>query len=260
MQGDCRRRACSRTATEELTPPMPPDEIRIRAVPPWQPVQGEEGPFLPLSVDERAELRRIGQAISFKTTGSQIFARGEKASYLYLLTDGVAEAYFVLPNGERQIVAFYWPGDVLGLAEEGVYVNTVSTLSACTFYRFLTDQLDQFLLSHPAIQHQFFVKAVHDLRNAQRQLIMMGRLNGLRRLAAFIVDCSAHEDYFDSKHKILTLPMTRYDIADYIGTSSEVVTRGLGRLEAMGVIHRLSPRTLELKTAELRAIVNLADY
>ncbi|HXQ11337.1 MAG TPA: Crp/Fnr family transcriptional regulator [Caulobacteraceae bacterium] len=237
---------------------MPPDEIRIRAVPPWQPVQGEEAPFLPLSVDEKAELRRIGQAISFKTAGSQVFARGEKASYLYLLTAGVAEAYFVLPNGARQIVAFYWPGDVLGLAQEGVYVNSVEALSPCTVYRFPADGMTEFLLAHPLIEHKFFIKAVHDLRNAQRQLIMMGRLDGLRRLAAFIVDCSAHEDYFDSKRRVLTLPMTRYDIADYIGTSSEVVTRGLGRLEAIGLIRRLSPRNLELKSAELRAFVNLA--
>ncbi|HXQ47927.1 MAG TPA: helix-turn-helix domain-containing protein [Caulobacteraceae bacterium] len=54
--------------------------------------------------------------------------------------------------------------------------------------------------------------------------------------------------------------MTRYDIADYIGASSEVVIRGLGRLEAMDLIRRLSPRTLEVKTTELKAFVNLPDH
>jgi GTP-sensing pleiotropic transcriptional regulator CodY len=53
--------------------------------------------------------------------------------------------------------------------------------------------------------------------------------------------------------------MTRYDIADHIGSSSEVVIRGLGRLETMGLIRRLAPRTLELKAAELKAYVNLAN-
>lgn len=237
---------------------MAPDEIRIRAVPPWEPVHGEEAPFLPLSVDERAELRRFGQAISFETAKSQIYTTGEKATYLYLLTDGVVEAYRTLPNGERQIVAFYWPGDMLGLAEEGAYVNSVDALTKCAVYRFRIDGMDNFLISHPLIEHKFFVKAVHDLRNTQRQLIMMGRLDVLRRLAAFLVDCSAHANYFDSRRKVLTLPMARYDIADYIGTSPEVVTRGLGRLERMGLIHRLSPRDLELKTADLKAFVNLA--
>jgi CRP-like cAMP-binding protein len=238
---------------------MAADEIRIRAIPPWEPVRGEEAPFLPLSADERAELRRFGQSISFMTAKSQIYAAGEKAVYLYLLTDGVVEGYRTLPSGERQIVAFYWPGDMLGLAEEGIYVNSAEALTPCAVYRFPVDGMTNFLLSHPEIAHTFLVKAVHDLRNAQRQLIMMGRLDMPRRLATFILDCSAHEIYFDSRRKVLTLPMTRYDIADYIGASSEGVIRGLARLERMGLIHRLSPRVLELKTTDLKAFVDLAD-
>jgi CRP-like cAMP-binding protein len=238
---------------------MAADDIRIRAIPPWEPVQGEEAPFLPLSADERAELRRFGQAISFMTAKSQIYAAGEKAVYLYLLTAGVGEAYRTLPSGERQIVAFYWPGDMLGLAEEGVYVNSVNALTPCAVYRFPVEGMTRFLLAHPGIEHKFFVKTVHDLRNAQRQLIMMGRLDVLRRLAAFLVDCSAHDIYFDSRRKVLTLPMTRYDIADYVGASSGGVSRGLARLERMGLVRRLSPRALELKTADLKAFVDLGD-
>src|ERR1035438_10049766 len=190
---------------------MPPDEIRIRAVPPWQPNHGEEAPFLPLSVDDRAELRRFGQALSFKTAGTQIFAGGEKASYLYLLTDGLAQSYRAMSSGERQIVAFYWPGDLLGVAEEGAYVNNAVALSPCTVYRFPSNLLTDFLIAHPAIQNQFLVKAIHDLRNTQRQLLMMGRLDVLTRLAAFILDCSGHDDYFDARRNTIALPMTRYD-------------------------------------------------
>ena len=53
--------------------------------------------------------------------------------------------------------------------------------------------------------------------------------------------------------------MTRYDIADYIGTSAESVTRTFNRLEAKGLLHRLTPRTLKLETAELKAFVDLAN-
>ena len=102
-------------AKRELSAPMPPDPIRIRAVPPWTPAHGEEAPFLPLSAEERVELRRLGNAITFKTAGSQIYEHNYKASFLYLLTDGVVEADRTFPNGERQIVAFFWPGDVLGV-------------------------------------------------------------------------------------------------------------------------------------------------
>jgi len=238
---------------------MAPDEIRIRADPIWQPARREEAPFLPLSADARADLRRIGEAIEFKTPGTEIYRADEAAAYLYLLTEGVAQSYRALPSGERQIVAFFWPGDILGLAEGGLYVNSCTALTPCHVYRFATDTLTAFLAAHPDVSASFYVKAVHDLRNAQRQLIMMGRLSVLRRLAAFLIDCAAHEAFYDARGRTLTLPMTRYDIGDYIGTSAEGVTRGLGRLEAMGLVRRVSPRTLELKPTELATLVDLAD-
>lgn len=51
--------------------------------------------------------------------------------------------------------------------------------------------------------------------------------------------------------------MTRYDIADYLGTSAESATRALSRLEAKGLLRRLTPRTLELNRSELKAFVDL---
>jgi len=233
------------------------NDIRIRAVPNWQPDHGEEGPYLPLSATDKAELGGLAEIIEFKTAGSEILAHGEKANFLYLLADGVVKADRTLHNGERQILAFYWPGDLLGLAENGVYVNSAQAVTQCTVYRFPIQAFEKFMLENPRIQRKFLVKAVHDLRNAQRQLIMMGRFNVIKRLAAFLIDCSAHEHYFNFDQRVLNLPMTRYDIADYVGTSAESVTRAFSQLDAKGLLHRLTPRTLELKTSELNAFVDL---
>jgi len=235
------------------------DDICIRAVPNWEPDRREEGPFLPLSTTDKVELGHLGEIIEFKTPGTEIVSHGEKSTFLYLLTDGIVEADRTLHSGERQILAFYWPGDTFGLAENGVYVNSARALTQCTVYRFPTQQLATFLLEHPTIQQSFLVKAVHDLRNAQRQIIMMGRFDVSERLAAFLLDCSGHERYFDANRRVLTLAMTRYDIADYIGTSAEGVTRALSRLETQGLLRRLTPRTLELTTAELKAFVDFSD-
>jgi CRP-like cAMP-binding protein len=232
-------------------------DIRIRAVPSWQPDLGEEGPHLPLSGAEKAELGRLAEIIEFKTAGSQILSHGQKANFLYLLVDGIVEADRTLHNGERQILAFYWPGDLFGMAEDGVYVNSAQALTPCTVYRFPIQKLEQFLLQNPKIQHGFLIKVVHDLRNAQRQLVVMGRFDVPRRLAAFLLACSAHEHYFNADQQVLTLPMTRYDIADYLGTSAESATRAFSRLEAKGLLHRLTSRTLELKRSELQAFVDL---
>src|SRR5579864_8692001 len=231
-------------------------DIRIRATRGFPREHGEEAPDLALTASEKAELRRVAQIIDFRTVGSEIFSQGYDAAFTYLLADGLVRIYHTLHNGERQILAFHWPGDLFGLADHGKYVNSGETIASSRVYRFQVRKLERFLLKNPNIQDAFLVKAVYDLRNAQRQLIVMGQFNIPRRLAVFLVDCSSHEHYFDQSKQILTLPMSRYDIADYLGTSAETVTRALARLEGEGMLHRITARDLKLKLDQLKAFID----
>ena len=231
--------------------------IRIRAGQSWPSDHGTEAPHIPMTPAEKAELSRIGQVIDYHTSGSLLFSQGEDALYYYLLTDGIVETYFSLRNGERQILAFHWPGDLIGLSELGRYVGSAATVAPSRLYRFSVGELSRSLRANPEIQNGFLVKAIHDLRNAQRQLIVMGRLDITHRLAAFLLDCSAHEHYYDANTNLLTLAMTRFDIADYLGTSAETVTRAMGQLQRNGLIKRLRPRDIKIDRPGLRAFVDL---
>jgi len=231
-------------------------DIRIRATRGRPRQHGEEAPYLALTVSDKAELGRVAQIIDFQTAGSGVFSQGDEAAFIYLLVGGVVRIYHTLRNGERQILVFHWPGDLLGLADHGKYVNSAETIASSRVYRFPVKKLQRFLLKKPHIQDAFLVKAVYDLRNAQRQLIVMGQFNIPRRVAVFLVDCSAHEHYFDRSKRILTLPMSRYDIADYLGTSAETVTRALAHLEGEGMLHRVTPRNLKLKLDQLKAFID----
>jgi CRP-like cAMP-binding protein len=233
-----------------------PADIRLRATRSQPGEHGEEAPHLALTASERAELARVAQIIDFQTIGSEITSQGNDAAFVYLLADGVVRIQHTLHGGERQILAFHWPGDLFGLADHGKYVNTGETITSSRIYRFPMRKLERFLLKNPTIQEAFLVKAVYDLRVTQRQLIVMGRFNTPRRVAVFLVDCSAHERYFDKNKQLLTLPMSRYDIADYLGTSAETVTRALARLEGEGMLHRVTARGLKLELDKLRAFVD----
>jgi CRP-like cAMP-binding protein len=229
--------------------------IHIRAVRGWPASHGQEAPELVLTSAHKTELARFGEVVEYKTKGARIFLQGTPADFLYLLTEGVVRAYHILANGERQILAFLWPGDLFGLAEHGAFVNSAETVTPCVVHRFPLDRLETFLLTNPSLQESFLVKAVHDLRNTQRQIIVMGRFDVQHRLAAFLLDCSGHEHYFSLSRKMLTLPMSRYDIADYLGTSAETVTRAFGQLEENGLIQRSRARAIVLKPSRLRSYV-----
>lgn len=232
-------------------------EIRIRATCGWPCPHGEEGPHLKLSSSQRADLARLAEVIEYKTAGSKIFSQGDEAAFTYLLVDGLTRICHTLHNGDRQILAFHWPGDLFGLAEHLKYINSAETVTKATVNRFPIKKLEEFLIENPLVQELFLVKALYDLRLAQRQLLVMGRYDIPCRLAAFLLDCSAHECYFDRASQVLTLAMSRYDIADYLGTSAETITRAFGRLESKGALRRLTSRTLELKRSQLEAIIKL---
>jgi CRP-like cAMP-binding protein len=231
-------------------------DIRIRAAHGWTHRHGEEAPHVGLSASEKAELGRLAQIIDFRTAGSLIFSQGDEAGFVYLLTVGLVRICHSLRNGERQVVAFHWPGDLFGLAEQAKYVNSAETILPTRVYRFQAARLERFLLKNPKIQDGFLIKATHDLRHAQRQIIVMGRFDIPRRLAVFLIDCSVHESYFDQSTHVLTVPMSRYDIADYLGTSAETVTRAFTRLERAGLLRRVTARTIELKPESLKAFIN----
>lgn len=232
-------------------------EIRIRLADHGVHAYGQEPPHLPLSATDRTELARLAKIIDYKSAKTQIFAQGEKARFIFLLVDGVVQISRTLPDGDRHILAFHWPGDLFGLEETGLYVNAAETVTPCTVYQFPLRKLEAFLLENPNIQQGFLVKAMHNLRAAQRQLIVMGRFDLTRALAAFLLDCSGHAHYFDPAAHVLAIPMTRYDIADYLGTSAESVTRALGELERNNLLRRLNPRSVKLELARLRNFVNL---
>lgn len=212
--------------------------------------------WMALSAADTEALTRYGKEAA-KNAKTVIFEQGEEAKKLYLLTTGITRVSRLLPDGERHIIAFHWPGDLFGLEENGLYLDHAEAVTPCVVHEFPANRFHEFLLSHPQVQQTILIKAVQSLRAAQRQLIVVGRLDVHRAMAAFLLDCSAHEKYFKVDTQTLTLPMSRYDIADYLGTATESITRAMARLEAEKLIMRTTPRDIILNLPGLRKLANL---
>jgi CRP-like cAMP-binding protein len=199
-----------------------------------------------LSSTDQAELARIATVLAYQTGGVAIFSESEDAHFLYLIDEGIVRLSRHLPNGSRQVLGFMWPGDFFGLAEEGRYVNTAESLVPAVVFRFPLERLQRLLLREPLLQLHLLTKAAHELRKSQRQIIVLGQLDNVKRLASFLLDCRQHPGFFDSRARLLRLPMSRFDIADYLGTSPESVARSFTVLERDGFLRRMSPRSVEL--------------
>ncbi len=82
-----------------------------------------------LTSAEQAKLATIATLIEYQTGGVAIYSEGEDAHFLYLIDSGIVRLSQHLPNGDRQVLSFMWPGDLFGIAEDGRYVNSAESLT-----------------------------------------------------------------------------------------------------------------------------------
>ena len=209
---------------------------------------GEQRPKLDnlLTSAEQTKLATIATLLEYQTGGVAICSEGEDAHFLYLIDSGIVRLSQHLPNGDSQVLGFMWPGDLFGIAEDGRYINSAESLTTAAIFRFPLERLRHLLLSEPLLRLHMLTKVAHELRKAQRQIIVLGQFNNAKRLASFLLDCRQHLDLFESRTRRLLLPMSRFDIADYLGTSPESVARAFATLERGGFLRRTSPRSVEL--------------
>jgi CRP/FNR family transcriptional regulator, anaerobic regulatory protein len=181
------------------------------------------------------------------------------ARWVFVSVEGVVKTYRDLPSGKRRIVAFLFARDIFGLAERGRYVNAARTVTRVILYRVPIELLRQLLERDPGLNMKLLCKVTHELRRAQRQTLMMGRRDAAGRLAMFVQMLRDHGRVDLKRPDLIDLPMSRSDIADFLGLSLEAVSRASRLLEDRRIIkfeHRylvrlLDPRRLDRLAATL---------
>ena len=150
-----------------------------------------------------------------------VYREESAARSVFIIAEGVVKAFKDMPSGKRWVTAFLYPADVFGLAENGLYVRTAQAVTQAMLYRFDVNVLIETLKSDGELQFKFLCKLTHEVREAQRQTIAIGRKDAIGKLAMFIRQLQREPG---ASHDI-ELPMTRSDIASYLGLSLESVSR-----------------------------------
>ena len=168
--------------------------------------------------------------------GQTFIAEGEPAGHFFNMTRGTAKLYKLLPDGRRQITGFGQTGDFLGLAVSSTYAfsaEAITPVRACRFSRRkLTSLLDDF----PAMERRLLEVASNELVVAQAQMLLLGRKTARERVASFLLAQRERARACYEPLDTIDLPMTRGDIADYLGLTIETVSRTLTKFKKDGLI------------------------
>jgi len=178
-------------------------------------------------LNELARQRALWRKVKYRE-GSEIFGEAEPADYVYQVRQGAVRTYKRLCDGRRQIGAFHLPGDIFGVedgevhrfrAEAIVDTNLWIAKRRSLFARLAKGDI-------PAANH-VRVLVTRTLEHAENHLVLLGCQNSLEKIAAFLLELDRRLEQPD----VMVLPMRRCDIADYLGTTVETVSRALSSLQ-----------------------------
>ena len=204
------------------------------------------GPGIPdvvrlLTPDQQTHIASIANVVEFPPRRI-VYREGLEADSVFIVAEGVVKAFRDLPSGRRRVMAFFFTDDVFGLAQTGHYIYSVHTISRVKLFQVPVKTLEAALRRDGDLAFQFLCKAMHDLRGTLRHNIITARHDAVGRLAMFIFMIEQNTPAHPDSH--VDIPMSRSDIANYLGLSQESVSRALRKLERSGVIavqglHRL---------------------
>lgn len=206
---------------------------------------------------ERQDLLRL-DALAERMTlhpGEALTRQGDPADHLFNITSGSVRVFSLMPDGRRQITGFLFAGDFLGLAAEGEYAFSAEAIEPVAVCRFRAREYRALMRQTPDLEAALFQRTTHELAAARAQLMVLGRKTALERMASFLLDLPTHDPARPTPDGHVRLPMTRTEIADYLGLTIETVSRALTRLKTAGVIRLLSLTEARIEQPDrLRAI------
>jgi len=185
-----------------------------------------------------AEMARLAAASTAGVAepGTCFISEGARADAFFNITAGTARLFKLLPDGRRQIMGFAGVGHFIGLAISETFTFSAEAIDHVHYCRFSRPRLRALLDDFPAMEQKLLEVASSELVAAQDQMLLLGRKTARERLASFLISESRNNAGCYLPRTRFALPMTRGDIADYLGLTIETVSRTLTRLRQEGLI------------------------
>jgi CRP-like cAMP-binding protein len=162
---------------------------------------------------------------------AEIFGENEPADYLYKVVSGTVRTYKILSDGRRQVSGFYLPGDIFGLEFTDEHTLSAEAINDTKVLVVKRSALNALANRDPLVAQQLFALTGRELHRVQDRILLLIK-NARERVASFLLEMAERA----SENNTIELPMSRQDIADYLGLTIETVCRTLTSLETASAI------------------------
>jgi CRP/FNR family transcriptional regulator, nitrogen fixation regulation protein len=216
---------------------VPNSAFSSAARPAGRPAYGSRGEIH--SLDENLML--MGATMSYPRN-TEIFGENEPADYVYKVVSGSVRTYNILSDGRRQIGGFYLPGDIFGIEFDGEHTSAAEAISDAKILVIKRSALDALAGRDASVARELFALTARELRRVQDRILLLIK-SAQERVAGFLLEMAKRA----SGGNAIDLPMSRQDIADYLGLTIETVSRTLTSLETAAAIDVPTSRRIVLR-------------
>ncbi len=216
--------------------------------------------FIALSADELRLLAELQSKSFAVASGKEITEEGQTGHKAYVLQNGWAQTYKVMPDGGRQIIGFPIPGDCVGLRSVLLWTSdhSFSALTDAVVSAVPADLFLQLLNDHPRLGAAFLWAASRDEAMVVEHLVNIGRRNALERMAHFFMELAERLMLVGlATETEFKCPLNQYVIADALGLSAIHVNRVLRELRERNL---LTVQTGKVIIHDVVALKELAGY
>ena len=187
------------------------------------------------------QMQLMGATMSY-SRNAEIFGENEPADYLYKVVSGTVRTYKILSDGRRQIGGFYLPGDIFGLEFADEHRFSAEAITDAKVLVIKRSALAALAGRDAAVARELFALTGRELRRVQDRILLLVK-SAQERVASFLLEMAERAPAGNA----IELPMSRQDIADYLGLTIETVSRTLTSLESAAAIKVLTSRRIVLR-------------
>ena len=193
----------------------------------------------------------MGTRISY-ARNEEIFGEGEPAEYLYKVVSGSVRSCKILDDGRRQVTGFHMVGEVFGLELDEEHQFSAEAVNDSVVLVVKRSAIIGVAARDADIARQLWATTARELQRVQDHMLVLGCMSAKQRVAAFLL----HMALRSSRGDEIELPMSRQDIADYLGMTVETVSRTMTQLEKNAAIGLTSSRRIVLRNRAALTTLN----
>lgn len=199
--------------------------------------------FNHLEEEQMNEILQLVKHSDYKKN-EYIYMAGDQSDTLYIVRRGQMKLFRISESGKEQVLAFINPGEFTGelaLFREGYYERFAQATMDTQICSIVRKDLEEILLKYPTISLKLLTEFSNRIENSEKQQTRYATEKVDTRIALFIA-----ESLEDENTKIFELPMSKKDLASYLGTSPETISRKLSEFEDLGYIEKISNKKIKI--------------